>query len=440
MECSRAWLEEITQSMIIILQNYIKKLLNTGFFHIFGSTVINKIIGFSSNFIIVRLIDKTDYGAFTYANNIMCIVLIFSGMGMASGVLQLCSEKIDEKKLFNDIYIYGSKCGFIFNILLTIILVIIAMYISLPIAKSNYLLLLMAFNPIVLLLFQFQQIYLRSSLKNKEYSFSTTFNSCALLVCSVIGAIINDEKGLIFGIYLANIISIIFVRYRYEVSPVVLKKGRCVCIEKKVLYRISIISMLSNALTDLMYLLDIFLIGMLLADSIVVATYKVATVIPNALYFIPSAVCMYVYPYFARNKDNFEWVKRTYHVITAVMMLVNLIITLIMILCAPIIIDIFFGTRYLDVVNCFRILSIGYFFNGSFRAIAGNLLVTQRKIEFNLLISVISILLNVVGNLTLIPIWGIEGAAITTAIVQMIIGFISTIYFIHIINSNKANA
>ena len=45
----------------------INTLFKTGFFHIFGSNVINKILAFLSSVILVRILTKTEYGAFTYA-------------------------------------------------------------------------------------------------------------------------------------------------------------------------------------------------------------------------------------------------------------------------------------------------------------------------------------------------------------------------------------
>ena len=68
-------------------------LIRTGFFHIFGSSVINKIIAFMSSIVLVRILTKQEYGVFTYAWNIYSIVLLFNGMGTDSGVLQLARKK-----------------------------------------------------------------------------------------------------------------------------------------------------------------------------------------------------------------------------------------------------------------------------------------------------------------------------------------------------------
>ena len=53
----------------------IKALFSGGFFHILGSTFLNKIIAFVANIAIVRILSKPDYGIFTGAFNVFFIVL-----------------------------------------------------------------------------------------------------------------------------------------------------------------------------------------------------------------------------------------------------------------------------------------------------------------------------------------------------------------------------
>ena len=99
-----------------IIRQIIKKLLNTGFFHVFGSNVINKIISFMSSIVLVRILSKTEYGAFTYSWNIYCIIAIFNGMGAESGTLQLASEHSGNEEYARQISDYGTRVGLTFNI------------------------------------------------------------------------------------------------------------------------------------------------------------------------------------------------------------------------------------------------------------------------------------------------------------------------------------
>lgn len=53
------------------MENLRNKLFKTGFFHIFGSSVINKIVTFASGIILVRILSKEEYGVYTYAENLL---------------------------------------------------------------------------------------------------------------------------------------------------------------------------------------------------------------------------------------------------------------------------------------------------------------------------------------------------------------------------------
>lgn len=426
-----------TQCMREIILHSLEKLKNTGFFHIFGSTVINKILAFLSNFIVVRIISKEAFGIYTYANNILSFLLLVSGLGLVSGIFQLCSENYGNKEKSDSIYSFGSGIAFASNILLSLIILFVAFFVSLPVKGSNVLLMLMAVTPIINIIFDLQQIYLRSNLKNAEYSYATMINTGLLLVFSVGGAITYQAEGLVIARYIAYILSS-FIIYKLFHAPIKIAIKRIDKETEKVLMNISIISMLNNGLSQLLYLVDIFVMGLVGLGETIIASYKVATIIPTALYFIPSAVCVYIYPHFAMNKNNKKWLLNNYYKLTIIMGVCNFIISAILIIIAPFIVTIFFGKQYVDAVVCFRILMVGYFFNGTFRGIVGNLLVTQRKLKFNFFIGLIAGIINIAGNIFLIPIMGSIGAAYTTLIVTIFSSIISSLYFIYVLRKIKS--
>ena len=111
----------------------VQTLLKTGFFHVFGSNVINKIIGFMSSIVLVRILSKTEYGAFTYAWNIYCIIALFNGMGVESGTLQLASEHSGDKSYARKISDYGTRVGLVFNVGLSLVTIGIGLFAPLTI-------------------------------------------------------------------------------------------------------------------------------------------------------------------------------------------------------------------------------------------------------------------------------------------------------------------
>ena len=73
-----------------------KKFKTTGFFSIVGAGTLNKIISFVTGIILVRILSKADYGAYSYALNIINFFVLLNGLGTSSCIVQLCVERGDD--------------------------------------------------------------------------------------------------------------------------------------------------------------------------------------------------------------------------------------------------------------------------------------------------------------------------------------------------------
>ena len=408
-------------------------LAKTGFFHIFGSSVVNKIISFLSSIILVHILTKNEYGIFTYAWNIYSIILLFNGFGIAPAILQLCSEQSGNKSFEYKICNYGTRFGIKFDILLLILTIVIATFFPLKISGSDQILYLLCLLPMVQLLLEITLNVLRSEKRNQDYARLSTINTILILFGSMLGAVLFREKGMVIGYYIAYTVSFLLGFFWMKVK-LLHKKEKIEVIElkeKKSLLSIAFISMCNNGLSQLLYLLDIFILGIVDPRETVLASYKVATMIPTALTFIPLSLITYLYPYFAQHNKDGEWCLKKYKQVVIGLGTINIIISILLFLLSPLIITVFFGKEYLDATIIFRILAINYFFSGTFRVLSGNLLVTQRKIKFNLLVAVISGVVNIIADFLFIQWWGSIGAAFANTLVVMISGAMSTIYLIY---------
>lgn len=408
----------------------LNKLFSTGFFHIFGGNIINKTLSFLSSIIFVRILTKPEYGVFTYAWNIYSFIVIFNGFGLCSGALQVSSEKCNKDKCLA-IFRYALYKGVVYNIALTILLLLIAVFFPVTIESSKPLLFLLIFLPNLQYIFDLQMIFLRINRENQKYAVFSVVNTLFILIFSIAGAFLLREKGLIIGRYVGYGLSIAIYASFFSL---VLKNDYTILAihDKQSINKISFVSMLNNGISQLLYLLDVFIIGIVVADENILASYKVATMIPTALLFIPLALVTYIYPYFAFHIDDKEWCFRTYKKIFFYNLLFNSIVAFILFVLAPVIIKTFFGLQYLDAILIFRILIVSYLFSSSFRILSSNLLVAQRKLKFNFFESSICGIVNILGDYFLIKLWGGTGAAIATLIVVFISSFLSTLYLIYI--------
>lgn len=425
--------------MIETFKSIMGKLKRTGFVYVFGSSSVNKFISFISGIVLVRIVSKEEYGVYSYAYNIISFFLIAASCGVYSGYLQIGSEtkEIEKRK---HIYSYSASISFFSNIALAIVVLLVSWIVPLPLKGANFYLGLMAFFPLIQYLYEMQFVFLRVELRNKEFSISNTVSTVLVFLLSCCFSYFFSVNGLIVGRYLAYFLTFVFIALRFRVSHPISIHSSIDSKIKKLLWQVSVISMLNNGLSRLMYLLDIFVLGVVIPSETVIASYKVATTIPTALAFIPGAVLTYVYPYFAKNKDNKKWVLKKYGILTASIGLGCGFLALIMCIFAEPIISIAFGTEYLDAVACFRILCISFAFSATFRTLAGTILVTQRRLYFNLIIAMFSGVLNTVLNYYLITQFQSIGASYATLITVIVTGILNVIYLLLILCKKKGSS
>lgn len=406
------------------------KLWERGFYHIFGASFINKVIQFSASILLVRILSKQLYGVWTYAENILQFFLLLQGLGCVVGLLQFASANQDNPEKQYSYMKFTLIVGLIVNSIIALSIVIFYFFGELGIPESKPILLILALFPVLNIIFDTIQMYFRSSFENKKFSLLTTVNSATFLTFSTLGALIWGIYGVAFGRYMAVIISVI--TGIYLLKPHIKKiytSYKLSYIEIKEFLSFSLISMLSNIFSSLLFILDVFLIGLLMKDESLVATYKIATIIPFAMNFLPMTVLIYIYPYLVQAAKNKEQIKSLFKKLVLVLSSINAIISLSAIALAPFIIRLLFGADYENAIPSFRILMLGYFVIGSFRSPAGNTLNALKKVQYNLLIVIITGIFNIALDYLLIKKYGMIGAATTSLTVSIISAGLALIYF-----------
>ena len=186
----------------------IKQLYLKGFFHIIGSSILNKIMQFCSGIFIVRVLSKEEFGIFTYAQNLLAFFLLINGLGISSGFLQYGSRNSDNEDLKNSIARYSLNYGVKINFLISILIVIYSVFGNFKVEEARLIFRLMLFFPIIALVIEMIQIYLRINLKNKEMAQISNLNTFFNLIGMLIGGYIYGVMGLIIGKYIGNLISL----------------------------------------------------------------------------------------------------------------------------------------------------------------------------------------------------------------------------------------
>lgn len=396
--------------------NIVNKMHNLylkGFFHIIGSNILNKIMQFCSGIFIVRVLTKEEFGIFTYAQNLLAFFLLINGLGISNGFLQYGSRNSDNEDLKNSIAKYSLNYGIKINFLISILIVFYSIFGKFKVKEARLIFGLMLFFPIIVLIIEMTQIYLRINLRNKEMAKVSNLNTFFNLIGMLLGSYVYGIIGLVIGKYIGNLISL-FNCWKYLkniLSKTILNISQEL---KKEIIKFSIVAVFNNGISQLLYIMDILLIGIIIADKNIIASYKTATLIPFALSFIPLSVMTYLYPYIAKNIENKIILRKYLKQLLIYLSGINLIISIVLILFSQLIITIIFGKNYLDSQNIFIILSIGYFIAGTFRIPFGNMLAAMGKLKYNFYTTLFSGILNIILDIIFIKKYGSIGAAIAT--------------------------
>lgn len=429
------------------LSDGLRRLFRAGLFDIFGADALNKVLTFVSGMIVVRLIPQEVYGVYSYAYNILNIILLFNGLGASSAILQLTSERTfaDRKR---DIEIAGMRMGFAFDLLLLLAMLLCPLFIDLPLEGSGAMLRFWCIYPCLQLAYDIQLVSLRSSLRNREYALSTNVNTVLVLLGSAIGAAAAGPYGLIAGRSLAMVLSVVMIARLFRVPDSLYslsfffggegeaegdsRQGRRKLNkhEMRSFAGVAVTTAVNSGINQLVYYLGTAAIGALTSNAIDIALFQTTLAIPTALNFIPSTLALFIYPYFARHKDEPQWVLRRYGQVMLATVLLAAVTSVGIASLAPWILNTLYGESYVQGSNILRILMLGWFFSATLRTIASNLLITQRRLVYGIIVAAGSAILIIALNWLLVPHFGIVGAAWAQVLVYIISGLAYSSYFI----------
>lgn len=403
------------------IKNKIKKLYTTGFFHIFLSNVINKILIFCNGIFIVKVLSKENFGIYSYSQNLLSLFLLLSGLGINSGLLQFGSKAETEEER-EKIFGYSLKKGLFINSFINFLIIIYCVFGTFKIEEGRKVLLYMSGFSVFTIIIDLFLCFYRTELKNKEMANLSLVNTLSSVICMVIGGKFYNLIGVILGKYIGFIITILLLIKYTNIKQIkkYFKSNKISKETKKEINKYSLTALVNNSIISFIHMIDILFIGILIGDKNILASYKTANIIPFGLEFIPTAIMIYIYPYFVKNNENFSWIKENYLKILKILIGINFVIVTLNLIFGKLIISIIFGIEYLDSIKIFNILCIGYFFTGSFRVLGANILFALQKPKFNVYSSLIASISNIILNVTLIKRYGSIGAAYATLIVFIV--------------------
>lgn len=410
------------------IKEYLVKLQKNGLGDVFISSVFSEFIAFVIFVFIVRMFSKEEYGNYAIAYNIYGYIAVFVGLGLNNGILQYCSEiRREEQK--NAIYNFTKRVGNIFNVVLMVLMPILSLCVFQ--AEAQIYFILMSGWPIVAYLSNYYLMRLRVIKDNRCFMISNVISSIVFIIFAAVLSYFFGIIGYIVSYYFKYISSFLLSfyfnnRHRRVIGEEKLKKSL-----KNEIIKYSVVCCLTNFVSQILMLVDVTCINIFIKDPSVVATYKAATQIPVALLFIPSSIIMFAFPYLAEHNNDFEWLKNNSKKLIAGVFLVNLLVSVVIIVFAPFIVVILWGEKYADAASVLRILTLNFLITGSFNMVYGNIMVAIKKVNINLIKTIVCSVLNIVLDIFLINYFGSIGASYATLIVSVCSSSFAVLYFVY---------
>lgn len=407
--------------MKINLIDFFVKFKKRGGYHIFISTLLSQFIQMIITIVVVRMLTPTEYGEITFIQSFVSLFIPFSGMGLNYSLLRFGSIAETSSKS-RSIYKICLKYGLIASAVLYIVVCLLGFVLNFSLISNYIYLYIFSLMLISTFLQETAQSYLRVLGKNVSFANNNILFSMLLFVISIVGT------------YFFGMIGFIIARVTV---PIIIF---CIIVMKEKLYKREVIQEdveltqyvnygffvgLGSVASQLMYQIDTLLLGVLGISSFLIAEYKIATVIPFAILFIPSAIMTTDFVLISKKYNDREFLNNYRNKVMIVLLVISLLGVLISLLFSEKIILLLYGKQYIGASKVMNVLMVGIVASFALRSPNGNILAAVGKSNWNAFLAYSTVIFNIILNYIFINLYGVIGAAVATTIVMWGTGIIS---------------
>lgn len=373
------------------------------------------------------MIPNKELGVVLFAYSIIAFLVPFGGLGLHQSLVRYGALlETDEDK--NNLFIYVLKKGTIATFFIISVIIVFGYVFPFKFENTRNYLTLLSFVLIPLFILSTIQIQFRLKHNNKRFSETDITYNLILVIAVLVFSYLFQEKGYIFAIIIAPTLTSLLFFKKLNINFSITKKLKIIDFS---FWRYGFYSGITSVVTNLLLIIDILLIGHLMENSEMVTAYKYVSLIPISLLFISKAFITTDFVFFTEKIKNKEYIFNYIKSYMSLFFLISIIICGFSFFFSKEILTIF-SEDFAIYSESFLILILGVSGILIFRGLFGNLLCSIGKIEINSYIMLIALVLNVISNFYLIPIYGIKGAAITSALLMWFTGIFSCIWFLYL--------
>ena len=388
------------------------------------ATIIARVLSFLASLAALHFISNKELGIVLFAYNIIIFMIPLGGLGLHQSLIRYGAlAKTKEEK--NSLFVYVFKKGIIVSLLLIVLIISVSFFINFKFENTfTYVAL---FSLIILLAFIFEIIRAQFRLQhnNKSFAFSEFIHSIILLISVFILSYFYKEIGYTIALIMTPLLTSLLCVKKLKIDFTSKVKSS---LTNFTFWKYGFFASLSNVVTQILFAIDILLIGYIIENTEMITNYKYISLIPFSLLFLPRVFIATDFVSFTEKIFNKKYISNYIKSYVLFFFLISLFLLFFSWFFSKEILAIF-DTSFIQFSDTFQILMIGvsgiYILKGLF----GNLLSSIGKAHVNYYIGTFTLFLNIISNYYLIPKYGIKGAAITSAILMWASGIISLFCF-----------
>ncbi len=403
------------------LKEKVVSLFRGGFFHVFTGTFLNKAVTMISSIVVARFVDKNQYAYLGYADTVYGYLTLFTGLGMASAMLKVCAgqtSKNEDRAYLN----YSIRCTGAFSIVVTVIIVTVMCMIKLPFESAKHFLIIMVLYPTIYCVYDLLITYVRAKSFVKEYAYLNLLYSILTCVLSILLVLCLDAIGIVFARYMVLIALSGYLFWYTNKLFEGTEKTSLNPVLKKTFWKIALTLVVANAFSIMMPYNENMLISHIIAEEEVLSNYRVANYLPQMILLVSQAVVVYFFPIAAAMDNEGKSIRR-------LVIRVGLLNFGLVVFCAavgmaltPFFLPLLYGKKYADAVNISLFLWIVRGLNAGIRIVPMNMLIAIGQYRFNLLMSVLTAVVQIIADWYFISKMGVYGVFAGTVVIYLIIG------------------
>jgi O-antigen/teichoic acid export membrane protein len=359
-----------------------------------------------------------------FAYNIIIFLIPIGGFGLHQSLIRYGAlVKTNEEK--NSLFVYIFKKGITASLLLILLVIGVSFFINFKFENTFTYIIILSFIILPMFLFEIIRAQFRLKHNNKAFAFTEFVHSLILLVSVVVLSYYFRETGYAIALLITPLITSALFFKKLNISFTSTIKLQIIDFS---FWKYGFFASLSNVVTQMLFVIDIILIGYLLEDTAMITNYRYISLIPFSLLFLPRVFMATDFVAFTEKIFEKKYIKSY---IKSYMILFLFISVLMVVFCWLFSKEILslLDPAFVEFTDTFLILTLGIAGIFIFRGLFGNLLSSIGKSHVNYYISTFALLLNIASNYYLIPKYGILGAAITSSILMWVTGVLSAIMF-----------